>query len=58
MVKKKKEVERVPRVWTPEYRAEIRKSFPERLNKFGEWLFSDDSNKEYFTIVDEKAVLK
>ncbi|MCD8284870.1 MAG: hypothetical protein LUB62_01415 [Prevotellaceae bacterium] len=55
---KKKDVKRVPRIWTPEYRAEIRKDFPERLNKFGEWLFSDDSSKEYFTIVDEKAVLR
>ncbi len=49
---------RVKRKWTPEEKAEIRKRFPAKLNKFGEWLFSDDSDKEYFRIVDEEAVLE
>ncbi len=46
------------RKWTPEEKAAFRKTLPEKLNKFGEWFFSEDADKEYFRIVDEKAVLK
>lgn len=37
---------------------ELRAMFPEKLSKFGEWLFSDDSDKFHAEILDMKAVLK
>ncbi|MCD8265769.1 MAG: hypothetical protein LUC33_01305 [Prevotellaceae bacterium] len=44
--------------WTPEEKAEFRKLMPEKLNKLGEWYFSNDPDKEMFIIVDEDAVLR
>ncbi|MCD8304779.1 MAG: hypothetical protein LUC86_08165 [Prevotellaceae bacterium] len=43
--------------WTPE-KAEFRKLMPEKLNKLGEWYFSNDPDKELLIIVDEDAVLR
>lgn len=31
---------------------------PEKLNKLGEWFFSDDKDKLYVEIKDMRAVLK
>ncbi|MCD7711081.1 MAG: hypothetical protein LUI04_07020 [Porphyromonadaceae bacterium] len=45
-------------VWTPEKKAEFRKLMPKKLNKYGEWFFSEAGGKEYIIINDEKAVLK
>lgn len=45
-------------VWTPEKKAELRKKMPKRLNKLGEWLFSEAGGKEYIVIIDEDAVLE
>ncbi|MCD8285430.1 MAG: hypothetical protein LUC86_09080 [Prevotellaceae bacterium] len=53
-MKKKSKIER----WTPEEKAELRKQMPEKLNKLGEWFFSDDKDKEFLIIVDEDAVLR
>lgn len=44
--------------WTPEAKAELRKQMPEKLNKYGEWFFSEAGGKEYLVIVDEDAVLR
>ncbi|MCD7721014.1 MAG: hypothetical protein LUI09_02165 [Prevotellaceae bacterium] len=52
--KRKSKLER----WTPEEKAEFRKQMPEKLNKLGEWYFSNDPDKEMFIIVDEDAVLR
>ncbi|MCD8301905.1 MAG: hypothetical protein LUC44_02665 [Prevotellaceae bacterium] len=46
------------RKWTAEEKAAFRKTLPEKLNKLGEWFFSEDADKEYFRIVDEEAVLE
>ncbi len=54
--KKKEEPKRG--YWTPEKKAELRKRMPEKLNKFGEWFFSEAGGKEYVIIHDEKAVLR
>ncbi|MCD8296445.1 MAG: hypothetical protein LUC88_02625 [Prevotella sp.] len=58
----KQKVETTPinkdEVWTPEAKAEFRKLMPKKLNKLGEWFFSEEGGKEYLIIVDEKAVLK
>ncbi len=44
--------------WTPEAKAEFRKQMPEKLNKLGEWYFSNDPDKFRLVIVDEDAVLR
>ncbi|MCD7721137.1 MAG: hypothetical protein LUI09_02800 [Prevotellaceae bacterium] len=44
--------------WTPEKKAEFRKHLPEKLNKFGEWFFSEESDKEYLIVNDWDAVLR
>ncbi|MCD7720928.1 MAG: hypothetical protein LUI09_01730 [Prevotellaceae bacterium] len=53
-MREKNKIER----WTPEEKAELRKQMPEKLNKLGEWFFSDDKDKEFLIIVDEDAVLR
>lgn len=45
-------------MWTPEKKAEFRKHLPEKLSKFGEWFFSEDSDKEYLIVNDWDAVLR
>ncbi len=45
-------------VWTMEKKAELRKKMPKKLNKFGEWFFSENSLKEYLIVNDWKAVMK
>lgn len=45
-------------LWTPESKAELRKKLPEKLNKFGEWFFSDEGGKPYLVIKDRRAILK
>ncbi len=57
MEEKKKKKSKIER-WTPEEKAELRKQMPEKLNKLGEWFFSDDKDKEFLIIVDEDAVLR
>ncbi len=44
--------------WTPEKKAALRKTLPEKLNKFGEWFFSEAGGKEYLIVKDWKAVMK
>ncbi len=44
-------------VWTPEAKAELRKKMPKKLNKFGEWFFSEEGGKQYIIINDEKQYL-
>jgi hypothetical protein len=39
-------------------KSELRAMLPEKLNKFGEWFFSDDKDKLYVEIKDMRAVLK
>ncbi len=43
-------------VWTPEKKAALRKKLPEKLNKFGEWFFSEAGGKEYLIVNDWRAV--
>ncbi len=45
-------------VWTAEKKAELRKLMPEKLNKFGEWFFSDASLKEHLVVKDWRAVMR
>ncbi len=45
-------------VWTPEKKAALRKLMPKKLNKLGEWFFSEAGGKEYIIINDEEAVLE
>ncbi len=44
--------------WTPEKKAEFRKLMPKKLNKFGEWFFSEAGGKEYIVVNDWRAVLR
>ncbi|MCD8289554.1 MAG: hypothetical protein LUC26_06545 [Prevotella sp.] len=44
--------------WTPEKKAAFRKKMPKKLNKYGEWFFSEAGGKEYIIINDEEAVLE
>lgn len=37
---------------------ELRALLPEKLNKLGEWFFSDDTGKLYVEVKDMRAVLK
>lgn len=37
---------------------ELRALLPEKLNKLGEWFFSEDSGKLYVEVKDMRAVLK
>ncbi len=53
-----KEAEKKSRKWTTEAKAEFRKALPEKLNKLGEWFFSEDSEKEYLVIKDMRAVMR
>ena len=39
-------------------KSELRATLPEKLNKLGEWYFSDDKDKLYAEIKDMRAVLK
>lgn len=39
-------------------KSEYRAIMPKKLNKYGEWYFSDDKNKLYVEIKDMRAVLK
>ena len=48
-----KEIERRKKV-----REERRKLLPEKLNKLGEWLFSEDRDGEVWVINDMEAVLR
>ncbi len=45
-------------LWTVEKKAELRKLMPQRLNKLGEWFFSEASLREYLIVNDEKAVMR
>ncbi len=53
-----KKEEKKDRKWTTEAKKEFRKTLPEKLNKLGEWFFSEDSEKEYLVIKDMKAVMR
>ncbi len=44
--------------WTAEKKAELRKHMPEKLNKFGEWFFSEASLKENLIVKDWRAVMR
>lgn len=37
---------------------ELRALMPKKLNKYGEWFFSDDKDKLYVEIKDMRAVLR
>ncbi len=50
--------EKKNRKWTAEAKAEFRKTLPTKLNKLGEWFFSEDSEKEYLIIRDMRAVMR
>ncbi len=49
---------KVSETWTPERKAEFRKHLPEKLSKFGEWFFSNNTDKEYLIVNDWDAVMK
>ncbi|MCD8288542.1 MAG: hypothetical protein LUC26_01320 [Prevotella sp.] len=55
---KKNQKKKGNNVWTPEKKAELRKMMPKKLNKLGEWFFSEAGGKEYIIINDEEAVLE
>jgi hypothetical protein len=39
-------------------REELRVMMPKKLNKLGEWFFSDDEDKLYVEVKDMRAVLR
>ncbi len=54
----KKQTTSKKHLWTPEAKAELRKRMPKKLNKLGEWFFSEAGGKEYIIVHDWKAVMK
>ncbi|MCD8288626.1 MAG: hypothetical protein LUC49_06325 [Prevotella sp.] len=44
--------------WSEMTYEERRAKLPEKLNKFGEWLLKDDSEKTFLVIKDMRAVMK
>ncbi len=44
--------------WTPEKKAALRKTLPEKLNKYGEWIFSAAGGKVYLIVSEWQEVLK
>ncbi|MCD7721637.1 MAG: hypothetical protein LUC86_03025 [Prevotellaceae bacterium] len=51
------DINREPHKRTPEEWAELRARVP-KLNKLGEWIFSNEPKKKYFIIKNLKAVMK
>ncbi|MCD8304722.1 MAG: hypothetical protein LUC86_07865 [Prevotellaceae bacterium] len=54
----KKDKGRHGRERTPEEMAALRARLPEKLNKLGEWFFSEEAKKEYYVVKDWKAVMR
>ncbi|MCD7711083.1 MAG: hypothetical protein LUI04_07030 [Porphyromonadaceae bacterium] len=58
METKKRQPRKKAKKWSEMTYEERRAALPEKLNKYGEWLLKDDSEKDFIVINDMRAVLK